>query len=833
MILAPEHIAHLRSSGLSDETIELARLYTLATPNDVAKALKRKRWERGGAIAIPFFLPGEQEPAAVRVRPDCPRVAKKQNGEEREIKYDQPHKSPSVVYFPPLTIESRLNGDDIIVWTEGEKKALVLDQIGYCAIGLTGVWNAHDAPARKAGEGWKLHPWIREHVRVEGREHVIAYDSDAAENEDVIKAARVLARMLRTAGASDVRMTAIPSAENGSKRGIDDHFVACGEAATHELIANAATLVDRDDRPVVHLSTDEHRHVETCIRYLAECEHALFQRAGALVQIVDDPERHRGARKIGRVDKSRLATMLTRHVRFFERNEDGDMIAKHPPQWLTCGILAELQWPGIRVLRGLTEVPMLRPDGTVLDVPGYDEPTRVLYEPAIKVPPIPSAPTRDDARRACAALLDVFCEFPFAAAAHRSVALSAVLSYLARPAIDGPVPMHFVEANVRGTGKSLLCDVITLIATGASAERVPPTHGEEEWRKRLLAILLAAKPLVLIDNVRGTFESAALDALLTGTSYSDRVLGKSEDASIRDVRTIWLATGNNADIAGDLARRMLLCRLQSPLENPEERADLKRDEDGLRRYVLEHRGELVAAGLTILRAWIVAGRPKAPMRPMGSFAAYSSIVRQAIVWCGEPDPGDVIPEIRERSDRDGNLVRDLFAAWHAVFGVSWTTTAEAIRKCWPKDGPSSTSADAATALRDQLAELCRTKGDLRPSAVGLGKRLKTYERRLCAGLVLESDRDRERNATVWRVVSSGDAGGTGDNPYPPAGAPAPAPAPAHTRADASGTEDTSGISGISGHAASCSCAECRAQAAAEAQRRIAHAQQQGGSVRAS
>ena len=35
--------------------------------------------------------------------------------------------------------------------------------------------------------------------------------------------------------------------------------------------------------------------------------------------------------------------------------------------------------------------------------------------------------------------------------------------------------------------------------------------------------------------------------------------------------TIWCAAGNNVQLSGDMGRRTLLCRLESPLENPEER----------------------------------------------------------------------------------------------------------------------------------------------------------------------------------------------------------------------------------------------------------------------
>src|ERR1051325_5093654 len=76
--------------------------------------------------------------------------------------------------------------------------------------------------------------------------------------------------------------------------------------------------------------------------------------------------------------------------------------------------------------------------------------------------------------------------------------------------------------------------------------------------------------IVLIDNINRPLGSGALDTALTGTAWSERILGKSEKIDLQ-LLTIWYATGNNVTFKGDAARRCLHVRPDSVLEKPEYR----------------------------------------------------------------------------------------------------------------------------------------------------------------------------------------------------------------------------------------------------------------------
>jgi hypothetical protein len=244
--LSDAHREHLRTSGLTDETLDLAQLYSERRPAALAELLCWKAWptSRGDGLVFPFLLPGSDAPVMYRVRPTRPRTyTSETSGKTKTIKYEQPK---DVHVEPYLTPRARAGGwyadvEKPLVWLEGEKKALLVDQLGYAAIGGTGVFCFHDAKHKDEQGVWRVHGTIRDHVALAGRTHLIAFDSDAETNADVMLAARRLAGMLEAAGGVP-KFIRIPGLESGEKLGIDDFFVVHGEAATRALLAGGERI---------------------------------------------------------------------------------------------------------------------------------------------------------------------------------------------------------------------------------------------------------------------------------------------------------------------------------------------------------------------------------------------------------------------------------------------------------------------------------------------------------------------------------------------------------------------------------------------------------------
>src|SRR4029078_6718155 len=96
--------------------------------------------------------------------------------------------------------------------------------------------------------------------------------------------------------------------------------------------------------------------------------------------------------------------------------------------------------------------------------------------------------------------------------------------------------------------------------------------------------------------------------------------------------------------AGHLVRRSLGAGLNRKVDRPELRT-FKKPDPVLR--ALRERPLYVAAVLTILRAFHVAGRPQ-QTAPLASFEDWSGLVRDPLIWLGEPDPCETM----ERTRRD-------------------------------------------------------------------------------------------------------------------------------------------------------------------------------------
>jgi putative DNA primase/helicase len=142
---------------------------------------------------------------------------------------------------------------------------------------------------------------------------------------------------------------------------------------------------------------------------------------------------------------------------------------------------------------GVIATPTLRPDGSLLDKPGYDPETQLYLWPGATLPPIPAAPTKDEAIRALAVLKELFAEFSFKQkkpAIDLSVALAGLFTALLRGSLPTS-PVVLARGDTPGVGKRYLVDVIAMIATGRICPVITASRSLEETEKRLGSSLLS------------------------------------------------------------------------------------------------------------------------------------------------------------------------------------------------------------------------------------------------------------------------------------------------------------------------------------------------------
>ncbi len=390
-------------------------------------------------------------------------------------------------------------------------------------------------------------------------------------------------------------------------------------------------------------------------------------------------------------------------------------------------------------LAGICESPTLRADGTVLCEPGYDEATGLYYDPGdLRFPALAPEPDRPAADAALGRLADPLRDFPFRSDVDRSVALAALLTAVVRPAIARS-PMFLFDAHTPGSGKTLLADLCSLLATGRGVPRLSPT-GAVETEKRITALLMSGTRVALIDNIQGALGNPSLDAALTADDWQGRELGKSTMKRL-PMDILWLATGNNLAVRGDLMRRALRCYLSTQLERPETREGFAHPD--LLGHVRTCRPALVVAALTVVRGYLHAGAPHQGAPPLGSFEPWDRFVRSPLIWLGLADPVESQRSLRQESCDDLDDWGDLLAAWQV---------------CSPRAAPLSEIVEVARRSGDDPARLRAALESLTGAAIGdsdfakkLGNRVRSLRNRVFDGRRLVSPGPRTKRGRTWRV----------------------------------------------------------------------------------
>jgi hypothetical protein len=438
------------------------------------------------------------------------------------------------------------------------------------------------------------------------------------------------------------------------------------------------------------------------------------------------------------------------------RDDDGNVTStletpEDAPTNIATAILAKHGSRNFKKLTAVTTAPTLRPDGSVLDEPGHDPTTGLMYVTSEAYPlTVPSAPTVEQAIDAIAKLWNPIRLFPFADEVAVGVTLAAMLSACLRPALP-TCPAFGFDAPAAGTGKTLLAKCIGALATGGDVAVLPPTNEEDECRKRLFAALRGGSKVLLWDNVREPLGNSVIDSFLTSSLFADRVLGASENVELPN-RSLFLVSGNNLVLTGDTHRRILIARLDAQIETPFKR---EFDFDPLTE-VCNNRQALVVAALTIVRAYITAGRPKVAKGRIASFELWDDLVRQPLCWLRERliesgrnlndlpmfvDPADSIDRAASENPETSKLAA-LLNAWIATFGTTPTSPAQAIAKATEGFGAQSVLFDALDEIAGQNSKLNVRK---------LGRWLERHNGQLCTGLRLVLA-NRTNGLKRWTVV---------------------------------------------------------------------------------
>ena len=405
----------------------------------------------------------------------------------------------------------------------------------------------------------------------------------------------------------------------------------------------------------------------------------------------------------------------------------------YPPMDCVRNLLASPSLP-FPVIEAVVEAPTFSREGNLVVEPGYHPSSRLYYrhDPGLVVGPVPEQPTPIEVVRARDLLMvELLGDFPFADESSRANALAALLLPFARPMIDGPTPLHLIDAPTQGTGKTLLAQVLGFPALGRVPDSMAEGRDDDEWRKRITAALMQSSAFVLLDNLRRTLDSGALASALTARTWKDRILGTSKMADL-PVNCCWLATGNNVVLSREFTRRTALIRLDSRTNRPWLRSGFRQPD--ILAWADNHREELIQAALILIRAWIAEGRPRGD-QTLGMYESWASTMGGILGVAEVPRFLGNLKSLDLSVDRGT-------AEWEG-FLQCW----------WARHGEQAVGVDKLfeIALREELlTEVLGSESD-RSQRIRLGKALASRRDQTIGRLRLERLADDHKGRAVYRL----------------------------------------------------------------------------------
>jgi hypothetical protein len=482
--------------------------------------------------------------------------------------------------------------------------------------------------------------------------------------------------------------------------------------------------------------------------YVANASPVLFIRGAKLARCRISEE---GRPFIEDVTPDILLFEMSRVARFFVFSQTKGMpVPAYPSASVARHILARGKWE-FPALRGITEVPIIKDDGTILDTPGYDKQSRLLYipQPGLTVPSVPTYPTQADVEEAREYVWQFFAEFCYESQPDAAHAFGALLTTVTRNMYP-LCPMHLVDGVKPGTGKTLWVQALAYIASGRVVASSAVPQDETEWQKTLLSYVLAGTSFLSLDNIRGLLSSAQLEAFLTSPSWSGRILGTNQTPELIQ-RSLIVGSGNNLEIGGDLPRRCVRIRLTTGNSQPWMQTGF--EFSPLLKHLQAHRGQIICALLTLVRSWIVAGKPvPASVPTLGTFDGWSETIGGILAHSGIPGFLENLTELYNETDSEGPQWTNFLETWEQTLGQRQMTAGELV------EAMRLSHRILADALPDILVTDFHEESPSFPRSLGRALRHRRGTPYGANNTRLVCTEDKHKKQKVWSVTSSPDAG---------------------------------------------------------------------------
>jgi Bifunctional DNA primase/polymerase, N-terminal/Primase C terminal 1 (PriCT-1) len=380
----------------------------------------------------------------------------------------------------------------------------------------------------------------------------------------------------------------------------------------------------------------------------------LFLRNGEIVTLEED--------ELRTVSAQTFRTLVERYIVCYRKRKAGDntfSVGVTMTENEARGIMASPQFiEGLRRVRRLnaSRLPVFGDDGKVELLPeGYHAATETLT--------VSTADYADNMLldTAVATIDDLLSEFSFAddessKGRSKAVAVASLVGlFSGQLAPEGSLrPCFITTKNAEGAGASTLVACAVAPVLGAVPIGTAP-EDEAEMKKVLTTVVREGRRVLILDNVKGRLSSASLEAFISGSIHTDRLLGSNQSITGSNLATVFV-TANGCTFSPDMRRRSLVTELHLSEEHPEDRK-FRRPLDV--PALLALRPKILGACWALVRNWEAQGLPL-PDRSHSAFPDWAQIVGGIVQAAGyacplNPAAAAVV------ADEDGGAMRTLVA----------------------------------------------------------------------------------------------------------------------------------------------------------------------------
>jgi putative DNA primase/helicase len=503
----------------------------------------------------------------------------------------------------------------------------------------------------------------------------------------------------------------------------------CGDKPRHEFLNKMGWVDDFsefDENKILIKQGELPKIIGKCQHFIS-LKGDLYERAGQLVRIIEsDKKKMKISREFGQliimpVGAIWLRLYLSNILEFYKYNSKGKPVKIDCPKDISETIISNSGDWDINELSTISSNHAVLESGEIISKKGYDEVTGIFFNTRNDFQNVEI----DEAKGMIESIID---EYPFSSSLDKAVCISAFFTAIVRPLID-TAPLIAFDSPMPGSGKSLICDVIAIVATGKTPVTLTiPNKDEREMDKAIDSVMLSGDQIALIDNIEYQLISSKLCSCITQSFVNVRILGKSGLIPCKS-KTFWLVNGNNIEIANDIARRTLKCRIIPTTENPEEREFKK----NIKEYAFLNRDKIINSILSIISISLKNNTEK--IDRLGSFEQWSAFVRYPIKKHWGIDIVESKRQIKSEDPQKAKLI-ELMECWESCLPNGGTV----------KDAMKSKDFE----MIECLSDFKDRHGDISPKIIG--NYIKKSRDKEINGKSFKKTGDYKHNA-VWMISS--------------------------------------------------------------------------------